>query len=83
MEHKMDFSKVPIGDFYKFYTSKMEFTDILKLLDKAIVGGVMDLPISELPSLMSEYMLELKRNSETLAIAMGSMMNYLNRDDES
>ena len=82
MTHKVDLNRVDIGSLYKFFTSKMEFTNMIELLDKAVDGGVMDLPISELPSLMSGFLEEYTKNAETIAIAVSSMKNYLDGKDE-
>jgi hypothetical protein len=81
MEHKIDFTKVPLSALYKFYTSKMEFSDMLELLEQVTVGGVMDLPITELPSIMSAFIEEYTKKAEEIAIAIGSMRNYLDGKD--
>jgi cytochrome c oxidase assembly factor CtaG len=81
MEHKIDFTKVPLSVLYKFFTSKMEFSDMIEMLEQVTVGGVMDLPFTELPSIMSTFVAEYQKNSETIAIAIGSMRNYIDGED--
>ena len=81
MTHKIDLNKLPLSALYKFLTSKQEFQDILVLLDSTVEGGIMSLPVSELPSLMAEFISEYQKNIETIAIAMGSMKNYLDGNE--
>lgn len=81
MERKVNLENVRIRTLYKFFSGKMEFKDAIDLLEEAVEGGVMDLPVTELASLMSSLVYELQRNSEIVAIAIASMKNHLKGDD--
>ena len=82
MDKRVDFSKVPLKVFYKYFTSKMDFPDTIEFLNQTVDGGIMDLPATELPSIMSEFILEYSEYTATIAIAMGSMNNYLKGNED-
>jgi len=51
-EYKLDFAKLTIGDVRPILTASPSTADWLTFADKATVGGIMHLPITEIRPLM-------------------------------
>lgn len=82
MIHKINLEKVPLRLLYNVITDTSDTKNLIELLDAAVEGGVMNLPMSELPSLLSNLTLEFQKNNELIAIAIGSMKNHLDENEE-
>lgn len=82
MTYKINLEKVPLRLLYKLLQDTADAKTLIELLDIAVEDGVMNLPLTELPALMSNLMLELQKNNESIAIAIGSMKNFLENNGE-
>lgn len=79
---EIDLSKVPIRCYLYMITNPTNISGIFDVLDKATDGKYQDLSIDELPALMGKLTKSLKENSDSITIAINSMLNHLGNRDE-
>lgn len=83
MDIKIDLSKATILDYMQFLknSEKGDVSKTFAFIDKVVVGGIEDMPMSELPAIMSKLAEALQKNSDSAKLAVASMLNHLLGND--
>lgn len=80
-EIEIDEAKLTVGDLLEVLMSNCSTPSILTFAEKAVVGGIKDLPITEFSKVLTAVMRYMHDNTQEIAIAIASMNNYLKGDE--
>lgn len=80
-EITIDETKLKVGDLMAVILECNSAESLFTFADKAIVGGIKDLPIGDFPKAMTAVMQYLHENQQVIAIAISSMSNFLKGDE--
>ena len=82
---KVDFSKVTVEEYLEFQiglSTDASFSALVEFGDRAVIGGIKDRPMTEIPMILSLLMKSLQEEVDNIAIAIASMQTYLKRTDD-
>lgn len=79
-EITIDESGLTVGDLMNLILRSSPET-FMVFANKAVVGGIMDLPIGDFPKVMTAVMQYLHENQQVIAISIASMSNFLKGDE--
>lgn len=79
-EITIDETKLKVGDLISVMLDSSPAT-ILAFADKAIEGGIKDLPLADFPKVLTAIMRFLHENQLEISIAIASMSNFLKGDE--
>lgn len=76
----IDETKLSVGDLLSVILDGSA-PNLLAFADKAIVGGIKELPLADFPKVLTAIMRFLHENQEEISIAIASMNNFLKGDE--
>ena len=79
---EVDFSKVLLSDYLDFMMSDFSLPIVLIFMDKAVVGGIMDRPMTEYPAVAAKIIKALNEEIDTINLAIRSMSRFMTGDHE-
>ena len=79
---KINFDSVTISDFWNFIANTEDISAVLDFADKIVVGGIKERPMTDLPAIFAKMSGALQEESDSITIAIVSILRYLKGDDD-